>query len=120
MPPEATLPIDAAGRLAIRSPGGVDLALEARGAVLRLEVRSWRDLVRLWRDAPRGAAPGGLNVALDASRLADLDCEVHLRRHAIARLGPRIRPTPLSRLLRVAPVRVEWRGLLASLVDRGG
>ena len=119
MPPEATLPIDAAGRLAIRSPGGVDLSLEARNGTLQFEVGTLRDLVSLRRHLP--GAPGSatnLEAAADATRLADLDCVVCLRRHEIARLGPRTQASWLDRLLGVAPARVHWRGLLTSLIDR--
>ena len=119
MPPESTLPIDATGRLAIRSPGGAGLDIEARGAVLRVQVGSGRDLFRLWRDASRAVtADSALQRAQRAARLTDVDCVVHLRRHAIARLGPQTRPNPLSRLFGVAPARIEWRGLFAGLIDR--
>ena len=119
MPPEATLPIDAAGRLAIRSPGGVKLSLEARGATLQVGVGTFRDLLRLRRDLPVAAGPASqFEAAASASRLADLNCVVHLRRQEIARLGPRTRPNWLDRLLGVAPARIRWRGLITSLVDR--
>jgi hypothetical protein len=119
MPPEATLPIDTAGRLAIRSPGGVDLFLEARGATLQVEVRTLGDLLRLRRDMPRAAGPKPqLAAAAAATRLADLECVVSLRRREIARIGPRTRPNWLGRLLGLTPARIDWRGLLTSLVVR--
>lgn len=119
MPPEATLPIDAAGRLAIRSPGGVKLSVEARGATLQIGVGTFRDLVRLRRDLPVAAGPTSqFEAAASAFRLADLNCVVHLRREEIARLGPRTRSNWLDRLLGVAPARIRWRGLISSLVDR--
>ena len=119
MRPEATLPIDTAGRLAIRSPGGVDLFLEARGARLQVDVGTLGDLLRLRRDMRGG--PGiwsKVETAAVASRIADLDCVVRLRRREIGRIGPRTRPNWLGRLLGVAPVRIDWRALLTSLVVR--
>ena len=119
MPPEAALPIDAAGRLGIRSPGGVDLSLEAHGSTLKVEVGTLGDLLRLRREVPRAAGSRpGLDAAAAASRLTDLECVVRLRRREIVRIGPGTRPNWLSRLLGLAPACIDWRGLLSSLIAR--
>jgi hypothetical protein len=118
MPPEAALPIDAAGRLAVRSPGGVELCVEARGATLQVEVATVRELLRLRRDyAGLAGSDTDLGGAAKVARLTDLSCVVHLRRREIARLGPQTQPNWLGRMLGLTPARVDWRALLASLFN---
>jgi hypothetical protein len=53
--------------------------------------------------------------SLDAAADAGVDVDVRVRGASVARLGPGVRPGPLSRLVGAAPARVSVVGVLRAL-----
>ncbi len=119
--PELSLPVDALGGLTIQSPSGVELVLRGEAGVLRLDVGTPSDLLRLFRDLPPRAARRRLSGdACRIGRLADLELAVVLGRREVARIDRSARSHWLARLLGLGPVQLRIRNIAIALIAGNG
>jgi len=110
--------IDVVGGVELGSPGGIGLQLAAAGSEISVIVRSVPDLIRLGREIPRRDQRGRLFERLqNISRTSDLSFHCRVGNRSVGRLAADTRGTWLARLLRIGPVEIRFRDLLAASVS---
>jgi hypothetical protein len=111
--PDLRLPIDAVGRLDLRSPDGVALCVEAADATVLIDVASLADLRRLARDLPgRAGRREWLRRTAGVARCGGFEFALRVRRREVARLRAEGRGSWLATLLGMAPLELSLPRLI--------
>jgi len=107
--------VDVVGGIELGSPGGIDLQLAAAGSEISVIVHSVPDMIRLGREAPRRGTRAQLFERLQKlSRSSGLSFRVRVGQRSVGRLDSSSRGSWLARLLRMGPVDISLRDLLAA------
>jgi len=111
--------VDVVGGVELGSPGGIGLQLAAAGSQISVIVRSVPDLIRLGREIPRRDQRGRLFARLQTvSRTSGLTFHCRVGHRSVGRLAADSRGSWLARLLRIGPVEIRFRDLLAASFSR--
>ena len=109
--PESTLPLDVQGDFRLDAPSGRTVMLRADGCALTLDVPGRQELSAM---APRSFAQRRRALATASRHLSTLGIalNVDIAGRRLLAFGAGVRPTLLSRALRLESVNLPWSALV--------
>jgi antitoxin (DNA-binding transcriptional repressor) of toxin-antitoxin stability system len=113
------MPLEVTAELSLQAANGEAVTVTADGAVVTVSLPSLRPLRGQFGPLADRQRRAALLARLQRGlQVADLTLQVKLRGMPLAQLAPHARPTALSRLLGVGPLRVRPWSVLSALLRR--